>query len=402
MKVFRYLIIGCLCAAVVFATKIQFSNQYIFHDIGIHDPDTPYWKISKIQNNFSNTHFAVLTPETRLRLIHHQFTIYIDSGDSVLNYTYRYRYYLYGETAPEWTVLAPHYFGQFIHDSGFWYGLWSLDSVNLFQLPLDTGRYCLEFSHTASVVGTGGDTLTKTYILPNDLPFCAYFRVCEPQNWGYEDSARSIVLIQQDGAVFDSLYLWNFGFGDGDEGFFNGCHLGSIGQDGSLYLEDLHCRTWGNVDACSYFYRIYEESAVDTPAFSVIPLEQNASDIWSGDSLHIPLTADRAIGSYYLEIYGCISHNDSVQGDLFDCPENDVYRAMFDINSEGQGAEPASSITLNFLHAEATNGIVELTWETASETENAHFLVYRDGDVIAQITGAGTTTEPHNYNYTDT
>jgi hypothetical protein len=46
-------------------------------------------------------------------------------------------------------------------------------------------------------------------------------------------------------------------------------------------------------------------------------------------------------------------------------------------------------------------GKVELVWTTASETENSHFLVYRDGEVIAEIVGHGTCTEPHNYTYKD-
>ncbi len=47
------------------------------------------------------------------------------------------------------------------------------------------------------------------------------------------------------------------------------------------------------------------------------------------------------------------------------------------------------------------NGVIDLTWHTASETENAAFRIYRDGEILAELEGAGTTTEPHSYKWTD-
>jgi hypothetical protein len=58
-------------------------------------------------------------------------------------------------------------------------------------------------------------------------------------------------------------------------------------------------------------------------------------------------------------------------------------------------------ITLTSFSAAALNGSVSVTWVTESESENAHFRLYRDGEVLAQIAGAGTTSEPHHYAYTD-
>jgi hypothetical protein len=65
------------------------------------------------------------------------------------------------------------------------------------------------------------------------------------------------------------------------------------------------------------------------------------------------------------------------------------------------GSEVPTPITLASFTAEAKNGVVVLTWETAIETENAHFLIYCNNEVIATIAGAGTTSEPHNYYYKD-
>ena len=59
-------------------------------------------------------------------------------------------------------------------------------------------------------------------------------------------------------------------------------------------------------------------------------------------------------------------------------------------------------ITLSSFTAVALKGKVKLDWVTESETENSHFLVYRDGEVIGHVDGAGTTTEQHSYTFLDT
>jgi Secretion system C-terminal sorting domain len=58
-------------------------------------------------------------------------------------------------------------------------------------------------------------------------------------------------------------------------------------------------------------------------------------------------------------------------------------------------------ICLSSFTAEVKNGVVELAWTTASETENSHFLVYRDEVVIGRVEGNGTCTEPHDYTFVD-
>lgn len=64
--------------------------------------------------------------------------------------------------------------------------------------------------------------------------------------------------------------------------------------------------------------------------------------------------------------------------------------------------EDALPITLTEFSAAVNNGTVVLSWNTASETDNACFLLYRNGNVIARIEAAGTSSEPHDYAYTDT
>ncbi|MDZ7796064.1 MAG: lamin tail domain-containing protein [Candidatus Marinimicrobia bacterium] len=63
--------------------------------------------------------------------------------------------------------------------------------------------------------------------------------------------------------------------------------------------------------------------------------------------------------------------------------------------------DQALPISLASFTADYVNGAVKLCWETASETENLAFRIYRDGEQIAELEGAGTTSEPQSYAYTD-
>lgn len=51
------------------------------------------------------------------------------------------------------------------------------------------------------------------------------------------------------------------------------------------------------------------------------------------------------------------------------------------------------------------NGVVQLTWETSSETNNSGFEIQRligsDWTALGFVSGYGTTTEAHSYNFTD-
>jgi len=63
--------------------------------------------------------------------------------------------------------------------------------------------------------------------------------------------------------------------------------------------------------------------------------------------------------------------------------------------------EVPAPISLVSFDAIVKDGAVLLSWETASETDNASFLIYRNDEMIASIDGAGTSSEPHNYSVTD-
>ena len=67
----------------------------------------------------------------------------------------------------------------------------------------------------------------------------------------------------------------------------------------------------------------------------------------------------------------------------------------------GNASEVPLPITLASFTATAVNGSVELAWKTATETNNARFVIYRNGEAIGSVEGAGTTTEPQSYTFFD-
>lgn len=63
--------------------------------------------------------------------------------------------------------------------------------------------------------------------------------------------------------------------------------------------------------------------------------------------------------------------------------------------------DAATPITLSSFTAEAKNATVELKWETASETNNARFIIYRNDIRIGEVQGAGTSSETNTYSFID-
>lgn len=96
--------------------------------------------------------------------------------------------------------------------------------------------------------------------------------------------------------------------------------------------------------------------------------------------------------------------------DFSDNPNHDVANEdIWGISSTMNNGMPSlanmpdvvSPICLVDFSAELKNGQVVLTWETASETNNAAFLIYRNDEIIARIDGAGSSTENTVYSYCD-
>ncbi|MDZ7821059.1 MAG: hypothetical protein U5N26_04160 [Candidatus Marinimicrobia bacterium] len=65
------------------------------------------------------------------------------------------------------------------------------------------------------------------------------------------------------------------------------------------------------------------------------------------------------------------------------------------------GTDTALPVELAYFTAEQEGGKVILTWRTETETENTAFRIRRNGEMIARIEGAGTTSEPQEYRHTD-
>jgi hypothetical protein len=99
-------------------------------------------------------------------------------------------------------------------------------------------------------------------------------------------------------------------------------------------------------------------------------------------------------GTHPINVYFIATGGEEPQSSVRD-PEEGSYQASFTT------AETALPITLSDFLAEPVNGAVELSWSTESETENSHFLIYRDDAIIGRVDGAGTVSESQHYCFTD-
>jgi hypothetical protein len=120
---------------------------------------------------------------------------------------------------------------------------------------------------------------------------------------------------------------------------------------------------------------------------------EGSNDLWQHNTEKTINISGLSDGAHSLAIWFKVTDND-LTTDRYDNNGGSNFVASFTTS----GALP---IELSSFTATALKGKVNLAWTTESETENSHFLVYRDGDVIGRVDGAGTSTEPHDYAFTD-
>jgi hypothetical protein len=162
-----------------------------------------------------------------------------------------------------------------------------------------------------------------------------------------------------------------------------------------------------------YAYRYYKKNdpvavwRYFEPVFS--DMRQHDSGYWycSGyldytSLLDLPLDT----GDYYLEFRhsaDIAKQNGDTLTYLYLLPDSQDFKAGFSVLPlEQTGTEGGTPVTWSYVRSRPTSNGVVLEWGTASETENSHFLIYRDGEVIGRVDGHGTTTEQHDYSYPDT
>lgn len=93
------------------------------------------------------------------------------------------------------------------------------------------------------------------------------------------------------------------------------------------------------------------------------------------------------------------------KGDDLNAPDTDIDNISRENDAigayENSASENATSITLSSFNATVKNGLVTLTWTSSTETENAYFILYKNGKAIANIGGAGTSTNENTYEFID-
>jgi len=213
--------------------------------------------------------------------------------------------------------------------------------------------------------------------------------------------------LDSDGAV----YAWGYNFygqlGDNsttqrkipvavyNSGVLSGKTISAIaaGRNHSLAMDsDATLYSWGN-NANGQL------GDNNSPTVSDVPVTVDMSGVLSGKTIttiaagmyhSLVLASDGTVYSWGDNVYGQLGDNNNPT-------DSDVPVQV--INSDN--SDFVLPIELESFTADYSKGAVNISWKSATETDNAHFLIYRNDDVIASIEGAGTSSEPHNYTYTD-
>jgi hypothetical protein len=75
---------------------------------------------------------------------------------------------------------------------------------------------------------------------------------------------------------------------------------------------------------------------------------------------------------------------------------------QFNLRHDGNfETSPTVPVELTSFKANAAGNIVTLKWETATESNNAYFELFRNNSVIAKVDGKGTTAQKSSYSFVD-
>ncbi len=124
-----------------------------------------------------------------------------------------------------------------------------------------------------------------------------------------------------------------------------------------------------------------------------------------------PLLADTAASDFHLDDYSpCIGAADPTDPPPFDMdgnPRPNPPGSLPDIGAYEHWRDIPLPVEMTTFQAVAGDGQVTLHWQTASELNNDHFVLYKrktgeeDFHRLTEIPGHGTTAEPHDYQFVD-
>jgi hypothetical protein len=193
---------------------------------------------------------------------------------------------------------------------------------------------------------------------------------------------------------------------------FNGSNLGTLDPNTQTLVIDLvGTKTFqnntDNIGSTRLFYRVYPQGSpsgsfvqVNIPYLSETSSSNPRDKEWqSGTDINL-LTGITAVGTYEVEIY--FEGSGSWSGGSYTISRNNSnnnYKATFTTTS-------VLAVSLLSFSAQKSNNSVVLTWETASEKDNAYFDVERSADAktwqsMGQVASKGNAQLAQKYTFMD-
>ncbi|MDD5486853.1 MAG: T9SS type A sorting domain-containing protein [Dehalococcoidales bacterium] len=267
--------------------------------------------------------------------------------------------------------------------------------VHILNMGSTVNYYCVAYDATDASSKTGNDQNGTP--LNESSPGSLNISAGATANGWFED----FLTISANGS---SANYW-IGSDPGSGTQYQGFDLGAVT---SLSITACSMKYWSNTldrTGGSYFWQIKDESGnvinEETDPYDVNEVIWSQADldgnIYQGTSSSVQniITGLEDATTYQLHIWAKSWDGGGGQGDSWLSNNSANYVATF---TTPDGQVP---ITLASFRAEAVQGVVNVTWVTESETENDHFVLRRNGEILTTIGGAGTTTEPHTYAFVD-
>ena len=211
-------------------------------------------------------------------------------------------------------------------------------------------------------------------------------------------------------------YSGQWGFSETYNNFSGQC-LDTLCTDTQVWI--LHHPVHVYIDSCdtvidlNYYYRYYSEGSIDTAWKELHPDRGGKNKSYTGEwyvyytldyvpLFNLPLDTGKIYLEFKIDATVIERSGDTLQMN-YRLPDGQEFKAYFvSISKEVSGSEPVTAVELDTFGILCSPAGVSLHWKTASETENSHFLIYRDDKIIGRMDGNGTTTEQHSYAFLDT
>ena len=193
---------------------------------------------------------------------------------------------------------------------------------------------------------------------------------------------------------------------------FSGDIIADIDCNTQIWLLNQAWSIYGDegdsILSINYAYRCYKEGGIPCDWCILHPQITKYTKIYTGawstsfsisNQALLSLPMCSGMNCLELSISFCIAEADGDTLEIdYESPDGKELLAFVKVSGDEEGS---TALELDHFIAEYYGNDVVISWKTQSESENACFILSRNGENIASINGAGTSTDIHDYEHVD-